>query len=103
VRADLRWPGPRATDPAGRPGHPGAGLEDGLPLQRGADQRRVHSGIFSGAPVGVSARAATDARGRRVELMSLEVLILLVVFVGLLLLNVPVAVCIGLATAATVA
>ena len=35
--------------------------------------------------------------------MSLEVLILLVVFVGLLLLNVPVAVCIGLATAATVA
>lgn len=35
--------------------------------------------------------------------MSLEVLILLVVFVGLLVLNVPVAVCIGLATAATVA
>ena len=35
--------------------------------------------------------------------MSSEVLILLVVFVGLLILNVPVAVCIGLATVATVA
>lgn len=34
--------------------------------------------------------------------MSVEVLILLIVFVGLLLLNTPVAVCIGLAAAATV-
>ncbi|HEY0968561.1 MAG TPA: TRAP transporter large permease [Opitutaceae bacterium] len=35
--------------------------------------------------------------------MSSEVLVLLVVFVGLMLLNVPVAVCIGLSTAATIA
>ncbi|MDP1581669.1 MAG: TRAP transporter large permease [Candidatus Didemnitutus sp.] len=35
--------------------------------------------------------------------MSAEVLILLVVFVGLLLLNVPIAICIGLATVATIA
>ncbi len=35
--------------------------------------------------------------------MSAEVLILLVVFLGLLLLNVPIAICIGLATVATIA
>ena len=35
--------------------------------------------------------------------MSPEVLVLLVVFVGLMLLNVPIAVCIGLSTVATIA
>src|SRR5690606_37047919 len=94
LRARL-WRARACVPDAGRrPDHAGTGMEDGLPVQCRSDQRCFRPRLFNRAPGRTPTCTASADGGRRAELMSLEVLILLVVFVGLLVLNVPVAVCI---------